>query len=100
MANHVIFVSPYHTTGSNAQYTYDSAMTQAIGRARRFGQQKTVCVYHFLAKETVDIDIMELRTSRSILQTGTGVGALSSTRGHAESKYGTAFYDHISRQFE
>jgi len=99
MANHVIFISPYHTKGSNAQYTYDAAMTQAIGRARRFGQQKTVHVYHFLVKDTVDIDIVELRTSRAVVQTIIGEGALSHNSGREKSKFGTPFYNHISRDF-
>jgi hypothetical protein len=98
MANHVIFVSPYHTKGSNAQYTYDAAMTQAVGRARRFGQQKTVHVYHFLVKYTADIDIMELRTS-CILGTDAGENALSIDGSREGSKFGTAFYNHISRDF-
>jgi hypothetical protein len=38
MANHVIFMQPYYTSGENAQENYESAMTQAIGHARRWGQ--------------------------------------------------------------
>lgn len=64
VANHVVFVSPYHTKGSHAQQTYDAAMTQAIGRARRFGQMKKVHIYHFVAAHTVDVDVLEKRTSK------------------------------------
>lgn len=98
MANHIIFVSPYHTKGSNAQYTYDAAMTQAVGRARRFGQQKMIHTYHFLVKYTADIDIMELRTS-CIIGTDTGESALSVDGSREGSIFGTAFYNHISRDF-
>lgn len=45
-ANHIVFLSPLHTM---SQYRYDSSMTQAIGRARRYGQTKPVKIYHFLS---------------------------------------------------
>jgi hypothetical protein len=61
VANHIFFVAPYHTKGSIAQYLYDAAVTQAIGRARRYGQEKTVHVYHFLVNGTADAKIMQLR---------------------------------------
>lgn len=89
-------MAPYHTKGSNSQYTYDAAMTQAIGRARRFGQQKTVYIYHFLVKGTVDIDIMEFRTSRIVKHTGHGSGALVQGD-REESEFGTPFYQYVSR---
>ena len=71
-------------------------MTQAIGRARRFGQQKTVHVYHVLVKGTVDIDIMEFRTSRIVKQIGPDRGDLFQ-RNRTESEFGTPFYHHVSR---
>ena len=55
-ANHVIFVSPFHT---KKQYNYDSAMAQAIARSRRFGQKKMVHIYHVVALRTIDVDILE-----------------------------------------
>jgi hypothetical protein len=36
-------------------------MKQAIGRAKRFGQLKTVYVYRFAALNTIDVDILEYR---------------------------------------
>ena len=36
-------------------------MVQAIGRLRRQGQKKTVKVYHILAQNTVEMDIMAYR---------------------------------------
>ncbi|KAJ8114408.1 hypothetical protein OPT61_g3697 [Boeremia exigua] len=57
-ANHIIFVAPLLV---ESQYKYDSAMTQAIARSRRYGQQKAVRVYHFAALRTIDVDILEHR---------------------------------------
>lgn len=57
----MIFINPYLTEGARAQATYDAAMTQALGRALRFGQQKHVHVYHFLTAETIDVDLYEKR---------------------------------------
>jgi hypothetical protein len=39
-------------------------MTQAIGRARRYGQTKPVHIYHFLALKTIDVDTMQLCTGK------------------------------------
>jgi len=61
MANHIIFLQPYYTSGENAQENYDAAITQAIGRSRRWGQQKEVEVYHFLTVNTIDVDYYEAR---------------------------------------
>lgn len=71
MANHVIFMQPYYTSGENAQENYDSAMTQAIGRARRWGQAKEVHVYHFLTVNTIDVDYHEARTDTSLTRDAT-----------------------------
>lgn len=45
-------------------------MTQAIGRARRYGQTKTVRVYHFLTVNTIDIDYFESRRNVIISRQG------------------------------
>lgn len=36
-------------------------MTQAIGRARRYGQQRTVHVYHLLVRNTYEVNIFQKR---------------------------------------
>lgn len=36
-------------------------MTQAIGRARRYGQKKSVYIYHMAARNTMDVDVLEKR---------------------------------------
>ncbi|KAJ4992203.1 hypothetical protein SVAN01_02222 [Stagonosporopsis vannaccii] len=61
-ANHVIFVSPLLV---ESQYKYDAAMTQAIARSRRYGQEKKVHIYHFAALRTIDVDILEHRHKRT-----------------------------------
>jgi hypothetical protein len=60
-ANHVIFVAPLLV---KSQYEYESAMTQAIARSRRYGQEKRVHIYHFAALRTIDVDILEHRHKR------------------------------------
>lgn len=62
-------MSPLFAT---SQYKYESAMTQAIGRARRFGQEKTVHIYQFLALRTIDVDIIEERTGRRVAEEADG----------------------------
>lgn len=64
-ANHIIFLSPLLVPN---QYQYDSATTQAIGRARRYGQRKTVHIYRFLSLKTIDVDIIEERTGKMLLK--------------------------------
>lgn len=61
-SNHVIFLSPLLAP---TQDSYVAAMTQAIGRARRRGQEKTVHIYHFVALKTIDVDILEQRDRRN-----------------------------------
>jgi len=71
IANHVIFAHPYHIKGSGAQQKYEATMTQAIGRARRFGQMKEVHIYHFMTTNTIDVDIFEHRTKKIVKRHGT-----------------------------
>lgn len=42
-------------------------MTQAIGRARRFGQKKHVHVYHLLAENTADVSIFQERNQNRLV---------------------------------
>ena len=64
-ANHVIFASPLLT---NTQQSYDALMTQSIGRAQRYGQQKTVHVYRFVALRTADVDILQERELKTLVK--------------------------------
>ena len=45
-------------------------MTQAIGRARRYGQTKAVHVYHMLAKFTADVNVYQQRQDRVLVGRG------------------------------
>lgn len=64
-ANHVIFLSPLLVAN---QYLYDSATTQAIGRALRYGQKKKVHIYRFISLRTIDVDILEERTGKMVVK--------------------------------
>lgn len=57
----MLFVAPLLT---KTQYEYDSAIVQAVARCRRYGQKKTVHVYHIIAQRTIDVDILEHRHKR------------------------------------
>ncbi|PIA95671.1 hypothetical protein CB0940_10123 [Cercospora beticola] len=61
-ANHVIFLSPLL---QRTQYKYDSTMAQAIGRVRRFGQERPIHVYRIVALDTIDVDVLEHRENRA-----------------------------------
>jgi hypothetical protein len=56
--NHAFFVHPLL---ANSQQQYDAYETQAIGRIRRYGQTKTVHVWRYLARDTIDMEIYEQR---------------------------------------
>ncbi|OQE11510.1 hypothetical protein PENVUL_c002G04166 [Penicillium vulpinum] len=64
-ANHVIFLSPLFVA---SDHDYEAGMTQAIGRARRFGQTKHVHVYHMLVKNTYDVNIFQQAQSRKLVE--------------------------------
>jgi SNF2 family DNA or RNA helicase len=49
--NHVVFV---HALLTDSAYEYTAFETQAIGRALRYGQTRTVHVHRFLVKDTLD----------------------------------------------
>ena len=59
--NHAIFVHPLLAESLQEYKAYE---TQSIGRIRRFGQQKTVHVWRFLMKDTIDQQIFNERTGR------------------------------------
>ena len=67
IANHVIFLSSLVT---DTQYKYESIYEQAIGRVHRRGQKKDVHVYYFLAARTMDVNILEDREGKTLVQRG------------------------------
>ncbi|KAG5191770.1 hypothetical protein JKP88DRAFT_204605 [Tribonema minus] len=60
-ANHAIFVHPLLAA---SQQEYTACETQAIGRIRRYGQNKTVFIWRYLAADTIDTTIYEDRTRK------------------------------------
>lgn len=54
--NHAVFVHPLL---AYSQPEYDAYETQAIGRIRRYGQQKTVFVHRYYATQTIDTEVKE-----------------------------------------
>lgn len=57
-ANHAIFLGPLFT---NSLMNYRAVETQAIGRVRRYGQDRTVHIHRLLAMDTIDVTIYEAR---------------------------------------
>ena len=47
-------------------------MTQAIGRSHRFGQLKDVHIYHFLALSTIDVNIIQDRRQKVLVEMDDG----------------------------
>lgn len=61
--NHAIFVHPLL---AESQQQYNAYETQAIGRIRRYGQTKTVHIWRFIARDTIDSEIYEERTGKKL----------------------------------
>ena len=55
-ANHLVFVHPL-VAPSQQKWTQQEA--QAVGRVRRYGQNREVFVHRFIVDESIDADIME-----------------------------------------
>ncbi len=66
-ANHVVFVS---SLASKTKHEYNASMTQAVGRAFRLGQEKDVRVYHFFGEKTIEVNILEERSGRFVVERG------------------------------
>lgn len=67
MINHIIFLSPLLAP---TQHEYEAGMTQAIGRCQRYGQQRTVHVYHVLVKHSADVNILQDREGGIVVVRG------------------------------
>ena len=65
IANHVVFVSPY-VAASKAEYL--ARRVQAIGRAHRFGQNKSVHVYDFIMARTLEVNTIQDRHDRALVK--------------------------------
>ncbi|RDW92414.1 hypothetical protein BP5796_01808 [Coleophoma crateriformis] len=89
-ANHVIFYHPYHIRGVSAQAAYRDQKLQAIGRARRHGQKHDVHVYEMLSSNTIDVDIIQMRTGKILKEVETPAAAQHQPFPGFESKLGLA----------
>lgn len=69
MANHVIFFAQMAAAN---QYQHQSSMTQATGRAVRFGQKKHVHVWYLLALNTLDVGILQSQNNRVLVRRPSG----------------------------
>ncbi|KAJ8598901.1 hypothetical protein CTAYLR_010750 [Chrysophaeum taylorii] len=58
-ANHIVFVHPLHV---DTLQKYVACETQAIGRARRYGQKKKVFLHRLLVEDTIDTALYAKRT--------------------------------------
>lgn len=65
MASHVVFFAPL--LAANKQ-RYLAAMAQAVGRARRYGQQKVVKIWRLLSLKTIDVNVVEDRERRILVK--------------------------------
>ncbi|KAJ5146489.1 C-5 cytosine methyltransferase [Penicillium bovifimosum] len=84
-ANHVIFLSPLIAA---TQRDYNSGMTQAIGRARRYGQTRTVYVYHLLVKYTYDVNVYQSAHGGRLVERGGGPKVVPDSEvGPGDTKY-------------
>ena len=61
--NHAVFVHPLL---AGTQQQYDDFETQDIGRIRRYGQEKKVNIWRYLARVTIDTEIFKERTGRDV----------------------------------
>ena len=59
----VVFVAPLLTEGKHESET---AYTQAIGRAKRFGQRSTVKIWHYVTLNTHEVNIFEERQGEKV----------------------------------
>ncbi|KAL2110759.1 hypothetical protein VUR80DRAFT_741 [Thermomyces stellatus] len=69
IANHIIFVGPYFT---REQRVWQMVVDQAIGRCVRPGQKKDVHVYHLVAENSLDVDVLEHHLKRRLDPDATG----------------------------
>ena len=80
-ANHVFFVSPLHTY---QKAKYDAIMRQSAGRALRLMQTRKVHIYMCAVINTVDVDILEMRTASRLLKRY-GPKKSQTASGHADA---------------
>ncbi|KAG8999653.1 hypothetical protein FRB94_003868 [Tulasnella sp. JGI-2019a] len=73
VANHIIFLCPMYPSDLDAekqQSSYIATDTQAVGRARRYGQTRKVHCWRFVARDTIDVDVYKQFTGRDFQKEG------------------------------
>lgn len=73
MANHIIFLCPMYPSDADAEKqrsSYIATDTQAVGRARRYGQTKKVHCWRFVARDTIDVEVYKTFTTRDYQKEG------------------------------
>ena len=63
-------------------------MTQAMGRARRYGQTKPVHIYQFLSLKTVDVDTLQLHSGKILADKVAPPPEFSPFDGFVPSRFG------------
>ena len=63
VANHAVFLCPLLAP---SQEVYEACETQAIGRLRRYGQERHVHIYRFLSMNTIDVQVYEERSHTKV----------------------------------
>jgi len=61
--NHAIFVHPLLAESKEKYKAYE---TQAIGRIKRYGQQKVVHIWRYLATDTIDVEVYKDRSGHDV----------------------------------
>ena len=54
---------------ASSKHDYDQLYEQAVGRAKRYGQHKTVFAYHMVCLGTIDVNTIEDATGKKIVHT-------------------------------
>ena len=70
-----------------------------MGRALRQGQKREVKLYRFLTLNTIDVDIMEARTSKKVVCCGSGQWELKDAERLTEHEEETTYGTVIGRDF-
>ncbi|KAG8885935.1 hypothetical protein FRB98_001541 [Tulasnella sp. 332] len=80
VANHIIFLCPMYPSDADPEKqrsSYIATDTQAVGRARRYGQTKKVHCWRFVARDTIDVEVYKTFTNRDFQIEGEAQAALA-----------------------
>lgn len=93
-ANHIIFLGAFWCPD---HHSYTQSMTQCVGRARRYGQKKTVFIYRIIGLNTIDVDVLEWREGKQVARRndGSDIVELVEQLGpqHEQTSFATGFLE-------